>query len=48
MPSLDFTSGTQFGFREGFSTIDALDSVTNYIRNRLDEKKIVLAVSLKH
>jgi len=46
MPSLDFASGMQFGFREGCSTVDALDSVTNYIRNRLEEKKIVLAVSL--
>jgi len=46
LPSQSFISGMQFGFREGFSTIDALDMVTNYIRDKISEKKIVLAVSL--
>jgi len=46
MPSQDFTSGMQYGFRAGISTVDALDAVTNYIRNRMHEGKIVLAVSL--
>jgi len=41
-----FTNGMQFGFREGFSTIDALDMVTNLIREKISAGKIVLAVSL--
>jgi len=46
-PSQAFVSGFQFGFREGFSTVDALDMVTNQIRYKVsDEKKMVLAVSL--
>jgi len=45
-PSQAFVNGMQFGFREGFSTIDALDMVTNYIRDKVDDGKIVVAVSL--
>jgi len=45
-PSQVFVSGMQFGFREGFSTIDALDMVTNYIRDKTSNKKLVLALSL--
>jgi len=36
----------QFGFREGFSTIDALDTVTRHIRDKINEDKVVLAVNL--
>jgi len=39
-------SGTQFGFREGFSTIDALDAVTGFIRDKVRVGKVMLAVSL--
>jgi len=45
-PSQAFVSGMQFCFREGFSTIDALDMVTSYIRDKIDDGKIVVAVSL--
>jgi len=41
-----FINGMQFGFREGYSTIDALDMVTNYIRDKVADGKIVVAVSL--
>jgi len=43
---LDRFSGMQYGFREGVSTIDALDAVTGRIRDIIDEGKVVLAVSL--
>jgi len=46
LPSQAFINGMQFGFREGFSTVDALDMVTNYIRDKISDKKMVLAVSL--
>jgi len=36
----------QFAFREGYSTVDALDTVVNHIRRKIDQKKVVLAVSL--
>jgi len=39
-------SGTQFGFREGFSTIDALNAMTNFIKERTSDGQVVLAVSL--
>jgi len=39
-------SGMQYGFREGFSTVDALYAVTNHIRDKTREGKMVLAVSL--
>jgi len=39
-------SGTQFGFREGLSTTDALDAVTNHIREKIEEGRVVIAVSL--
>jgi len=41
-----FLSGMQFGFREGLSTIDALDAVTGYIREKIEGGKVVLAVGL--
>jgi len=39
-------SGAQYGFREGLSTIDALDAVTAFIRDRVGDGGVVLAVSL--
>jgi len=39
-------SGAQYGFREGLSTIDALDAVTGFVRDRVGSGKVVLAVSL--
>jgi len=39
-------SGAQYGFREGLSTIDALAAVTGFIRDRVGDGKVVLAVSL--
>jgi len=45
-PSRCLVSGMQFGFREGLSTIDALDSVTKHIRDKIREGKVVIAVSL--
>jgi len=45
-PFQTFVSGMQFGFCEGFSTIDALNMVTNYIRDKTDDGKIVLAASI--
>jgi len=39
-------SGMQYGFREGLSIVDALYSVTNHIRDKIREGKVVLAVSL--
>jgi len=41
-----FVSGFQFSFREGFSTIDVLDMVTNFIRDKMGQGKFVLAISL--
>jgi len=41
-----FNSGMQFGFREGLSTVDALDAVTGYIREKIEGGKVVLAVGL--
>jgi len=41
-------SETQFGFRsnEGFSTVDALKTVTDYIRKKTSVGQVVIAVSL--
>jgi len=36
----------QFDFSEGWSTVDALSAVVNYIQNKLNNKLIVIAVSL--
>jgi len=39
-------SGAQYGFREGLSTINALNAVTGFIRDRVGDGRVVLAVSL--
>ena len=39
-------SNTQFGFRKNFSTIDALGYLTETVRQKLDEKKVVTAAFL--
>jgi len=45
-PSRSLVSGMQFGFRDGLSTVDALNTVTGHIRGKLEEGKVVIAVSL--
>jgi len=45
-PSLILVSGMQYGFTEGLSMIDALDAVTEHIRNKTRDGKVVLAISL--
>jgi len=39
-------SGAQYGFREGLSTVDALEVVTSFVRDRIRTGGVVLAVSL--
>jgi len=39
-------SEAQFGFREGLSTVDALETVTEYIRKKTSAGYVVIAVSL--
>jgi len=39
-------SEAQFGFREGLSTVDALETVTDYIRKKTSAGQVVIAVSL--
>jgi len=39
-------SGAQYGFREGFSTIDALDAVIGFVQGMTERGRVVLAVSL--
>jgi len=45
-PAFLLKMGMQFGFTEGWSTVDALNAVVEYIKGKLDKKMIVIAVSL--
>jgi len=45
-PARVLKTGMQFGFTEGVSTVDALSTVVNYIKNKLDKKMVDIAVSL--